>query len=78
MGSGSNNLMPIVSKIFCSSSQTTLIVRKRPQLVNGGGFAVLNSHQNVVFSVDGGGIIGVNGELILACLVKGGSEEVRN
>ncbi|KAJ1439934.1 Tubby-like, C-terminal [Sesbania bispinosa] len=32
--------MPIVSKLYCSSSQTVLGVRRRPHVVNGGGFVV--------------------------------------
>ncbi|KAG1342621.1 Protein LURP-one-related 6 [Cocos nucifera] len=41
------------------------MVRQRPRIVNGGGLAVMNSNQNVVFSVDGCGILGVKGELVL-------------
>ncbi|XP_008782601.1 protein LURP-one-related 6-like [Phoenix dactylifera] len=59
------NITPVVSKIYCFSSQTTLMVRRRPQIVNGGGLVVMNSNQKVVFSVDGCGILGVKGELIL-------------
>ncbi|KAJ6848355.1 protein LURP-one-related 6-like [Iris pallida] len=62
---GSSNLVPVVSKIFCASSQTALTVRKRPQVVNGGGFVVLNGRNSVVFSVVGCGVLGANGELIL-------------
>ncbi|KAJ1687291.1 hypothetical protein LUZ63_018681 [Rhynchospora breviuscula] len=62
---GSTNLMPIVSKIFCSTLQVVLFVRKRPHLINGGGFVVMDGNQRVVFRVEGCGILGVNGELIV-------------
>ncbi|KAH7656510.1 LURP-one-related protein [Dioscorea alata] len=62
---GNTNLKPIVSKTFCSSSDIMLMVRKRPQVINGGGFVVMNLGQKVVFSVDGCGIIGSRGELIV-------------
>ncbi|XP_010911020.2 protein LURP-one-related 6 [Elaeis guineensis] len=62
---GVTNIAPVVSKIYCSSSQTTLMVRRRPRMVNGGGFVVMNANQNVVFKVDGCGILGIKGELIL-------------
>lgn len=62
---GSSNLVPVVSKIFCTSSQAALMVRKRPQVVNGGGFVVMDCRNNVVFSVVGCGVLGANGELIL-------------
>lgn len=65
MGGVVTNITPVVSKIYCSSSQTTLMVRMRPRMVNGGGFVVMNSGQNVVFKVDGCGILGIEGELIL-------------
>ncbi|XP_050219037.1 protein LURP-one-related 6 [Mercurialis annua] len=56
---------PIVSKLYCASSQAVLIVRKRPQAVNGGGFVVTDCSQKVVFRVDGCGVLGKQGELIL-------------
>ena len=31
------SMMAIISKLYCSSSQTVLGVRKRPHVVNGGG-----------------------------------------
>ncbi|KAM0953043.1 putative tubby-like protein [Dioscorea sansibarensis] len=62
---GTTTLKPIVSKTFCSSSDIMLMVRKRPQVVNGGGFVVMNLGQKVVFSVDGCGILGSKGELIV-------------
>lgn len=60
-----NYLMPIISKMYCSSSQVVLVVRRRPQVVGGGGFVVMNCSQRVVFQVDGCGILGKKGELIL-------------
>ncbi|KAK7291795.1 hypothetical protein RIF29_07221 [Crotalaria pallida] len=58
--------MPIISKLFCSSSQTALVVRRRPHVVNGGGFVVTDcSSQRVVFRVDGCGVLGTKGELML-------------
>ncbi|KAK6941284.1 LURP-one-related [Dillenia turbinata] len=57
--------MPIVSKIFCSSMPVLLIVRRRPPVVNGGGFVVTDCSQKVLFKVDGCGIVGAKGELIL-------------
>lgn len=62
---GVTRIAPVVSKIYCFSSQTTLLVRQRPRIVNGGGLVVMNPDQNVVFSVDGCGILGIKGELVL-------------
>uniref|UniRef100_A0A5B6ZZ58 Putative LURP-one-related 6 n=1 Tax=Davidia involucrata TaxID=16924 RepID=A0A5B6ZZ58_DAVIN len=59
------NIMPIVSKTFCSSSDVVLVVRRRPHVVYGGGFVVTDCSQKVVFRVDGCGILGKKGELIL-------------
>ncbi|KAL6648698.1 hypothetical protein ACP70R_012922 [Stipagrostis hirtigluma subsp. patula] len=59
------NLTPVVSKFFCSSSHAVLMVRRRPPTVSGGGFVVTDRDQRVVFSVDGCGIIGVSGQLIV-------------
>ncbi|CAJ1940531.1 unnamed protein product [Sphenostylis stenocarpa] len=60
------NTMPIIGKLHCSSSQTVHVVRKRPHVVNGGGFVVMDSSaQRVVFRVDGCGVRGKKGELIL-------------
>ena len=56
---------PVVSKIFCSSSHAVLMVRRRPPTVNGGGFVVTDQDQRAVFSVDGCGIIGASGQLIV-------------
>ncbi|KAJ1437122.1 Tubby-like, C-terminal [Sesbania bispinosa] len=67
-----NNMMPIVSKLYCSASQTVLGVRRRPHVVNGGGFVVTDcSTQKVVFRVHGCGVHGKKGELIL----RDGDEE---
>jgi len=42
------------------------VVRKRPRVVNGGGFVVMDSSaQRAVFSVEGCGVRGKKGELIL-------------
>ncbi|KAK9131429.1 hypothetical protein Sjap_011916 [Stephania japonica] len=60
------NVVAIVGKNYCSRSQANLIVRRRPHVVNGGGFVVTNcTDQKVVFRVDGCGILGTKGELIL-------------
>ncbi|KAK7265451.1 hypothetical protein RJT34_33071 [Clitoria ternatea] len=60
------NMLPIISKLHCSSSQTLLVVRKRPHVLNGGGFVVIDCNtQRVVFRVDGCGVRGIKGELIL-------------
>ncbi|KAI3447222.1 hypothetical protein Pfo_003887 [Paulownia fortunei] len=58
-------IMPIVSKVYCSPSEVVLAVRRRPNVVNGGGFAVADCSQRVVFRVDGCGILGKKQELIL-------------
>lgn len=63
-------MMPIVSKIYCSPSETVLVVRRRPNVVNGGGFVVADRSQRVVFKVDGCGVIGRKEELV----VKDGDE----
>ncbi|RRT53808.1 hypothetical protein B296_00011247 [Ensete ventricosum] len=60
------NMMPVISKIYCSSSPTTLTVRKRPHVINGGGFVVMNAGgHGVAFVVEGCGILGVKGEVAL-------------
>lgn len=64
-------MVPVVSMAFCSLSQTVLIVRRRPHVVSGGGLVVTNYTQRVLFSVDGCGILGNEGEL----LVKDGNGE---
>ncbi|KAE8658001.1 Protein LURP-one-related 16 [Hibiscus syriacus] len=59
------NTMPVISKLYCSSSQVIFMVRRRPHVVNGGGFVVTNCIQLVVFQVDGCGVLGTKGELVL-------------
>ena len=59
------NTMPVISKLYCSSSQVVLVVRRRPHVVHGGGFVVTNCSQKVVFRVDGCGVLGTKGELVL-------------
>uniref|UniRef100_A0ACD5WX04 Uncharacterized protein n=1 Tax=Avena sativa TaxID=4498 RepID=A0ACD5WX04_AVESA len=59
------NLNPVVSKFFCSSLHAVLLVRRRPPAVTGGGFVVTDREQRVVFSVDGCGIIGASGQLVV-------------
>ncbi|KAK1354951.1 LURP1-related protein domain containing protein [Heracleum sosnowskyi] len=57
--------MPIIGKNFCSSSQVVLKVRKRPHVVNGGGFVVTDCTHRVIFRVDGCGVLGRKDELLL-------------
>lgn len=59
------NMMPIVSKVYCSPFDVVLAVRRRPNVANGGGFAVSDCNQRVVFRVDGCGVLGRKEELIL-------------
>ncbi|XP_022754790.1 protein LURP-one-related 6-like [Durio zibethinus] len=59
------SIMPVISKLYCSSSQVVLVVRRRPHVVNGGGFVVTDCSQKVVFRVDGCGVLGTKGELVL-------------
>ncbi|KAF3439697.1 hypothetical protein FNV43_RR17975 [Rhamnella rubrinervis] len=65
MAGKSDVVVPIVSKLYCSSSQVVLVVRRRPHVVSGGGFVVTDCSQKVAFRVDGCGILGSKGELIL-------------
>ncbi|XVE70720.1 hypothetical protein DITRI_Ditri10aG0093300 [Diplodiscus trichospermus] len=65
MAAEANTIMQVISKIYCSSSQVVLVVRRRPHVVNGGGFVVTNCSQKVVFRVDGCGVLGTKGELVL-------------
>lgn len=65
MGGKATNAMPIISKIFCSSSQVVLVVRMRPRVINGGGFVVTDCAQKVVFKVEGCAGLGAKGELIV-------------
>lgn len=62
---GKVDFAPILGKLFCSTSEAVLVVRKRPHMVGGGGFVVTDSDQKVVFKVDGCGIVGTKGELVL-------------
>ncbi|KAJ7955997.1 LURP-one-like protein [Quillaja saponaria] len=63
---GNTNMIPIISKVYCSSAQIVLVVRRRPHVISGGGFVVTeSSSQKVVFRVDGCGIRGAKGDLIL-------------
>lgn len=57
--------IPIVSKVYCAPSEVVLAVRRRPNVVAGGGLAVADSSQRVVFRVEGCGILGKKDELIL-------------
>ncbi|KAL6226803.1 PREDICTED: protein LURP-one-related 6 [Fragaria vesca subsp. vesca] len=59
------NIMPVISKMYCSSAQGVFVVRRRPHMVNGGGFVVTDCSQKVAFRVDGCGILGKKDELIL-------------
>ncbi|KAM4087584.1 hypothetical protein ACB094_07G005500 [Castanea mollissima] len=61
----SANMIPIINKTYCSSSQVILVVRRRPHVTNGGGFVVTDCNQKVIFRVDGCGILGTKDELIL-------------
>ncbi|CAN1136335.1 Protein LURP-one-related 6 [Linum perenne] len=55
----------IISKLYCSATQVVLTVRKRPHVICGGGFVVTNCSQKVVFRVEGCGVLGSIGELIV-------------
>lgn len=63
--SGKASNLTIISKMYCSSSQVVLVVRRRPHVINGGGFVVTDCSQKVVFKVDGCGVLGIKGELIV-------------
>ncbi|XP_021275429.1 protein LURP-one-related 6 [Herrania umbratica] len=65
MAAAKASTMPLISKLYCSSSQVVLVVRRRPHVVNGGGFVVTDCSQKVVFRVDGCGVLGIKGELVL-------------
>ncbi|CAI9100740.1 OLC1v1037904C2 [Oldenlandia corymbosa var. corymbosa] len=65
MAAKQNSMIPIVSKNFCSASEVVLGVRMRPNVVNGGGFVVIDVTQKVVFRVDGCGVIGKKEQLLL-------------
>ncbi|KAK7388271.1 hypothetical protein VNO78_23084 [Psophocarpus tetragonolobus] len=56
----------IIGKVYCSTAQKVLVVRRRPNVVNGGGFVVMDcSAQKVLFRVDGSFVPGKKGDLIL-------------
>ncbi|CAL1413902.1 unnamed protein product [Linum trigynum] len=56
----------IISKQYCSPEQVVLTVRQRPQTVTGGGFVVTEDPtQKVVFRVEGCGVLGSQGELMV-------------
>ncbi|XP_042507007.1 protein LURP-one-related 6-like [Macadamia integrifolia] len=55
----------IISKLYCSASQVILTVRRRPRVVNGGGFVVTDCSQKIIFKVDDCGTLGTKGEVIL-------------
>ncbi|KVH94008.1 protein LURP-one-related 6 [Cynara cardunculus var. scolymus] len=63
--------MPVVSKMFCSSTDVVLGVRSRPHVVGGGGFVVtdLHTHQPV-FQVDGCGVLGKKDQMTLTDAYK--------
>lgn len=61
----STTVLPIVSKVYCAPSEVVLAVRRRPNVAGGGGFAVADSSQRVVFRVEGCGVLGKKEELIL-------------
>lgn len=66
MGARSSQTVdPVLSRRYSSESETVLVVRRRPPMVNGGGFVVSNSKQVVVFRVDGCGVLGTKGKLLL-------------
>ncbi|GAA0139380.1 hypothetical protein LIER_00937 [Lithospermum erythrorhizon] len=67
MTAKSSMIVPVIGKLFCSPSEIILVVRNRPQVVNGGGFVVTNPKKNhkIVFMVDGCGVLGKKEEVIL-------------
>lgn len=61
-----SDLKPIANKTYCSNGLTNLMVRKRPYVVHGGGFVVMNCYNpKPIFIVDGCGVVGIKGELVL-------------
>ncbi|XP_071908953.1 protein LURP-one-related 6-like [Coffea arabica] len=65
MTGNSISKVPVVSKQYCSGSEIVLYVRRRPHVVNGGGFVVVDGNQKIVFRVDGCGILGRKEELVV-------------
>uniref|UniRef100_A0A7N0VCV5 Uncharacterized protein n=1 Tax=Kalanchoe fedtschenkoi TaxID=63787 RepID=A0A7N0VCV5_KALFE len=57
--------MAVVSKMYCSSKESLLVVRRRPHVVMGGGFVVTDCSHWTLFRVDGCGVIGKMGEVVL-------------
>ncbi|KFK39883.1 hypothetical protein AALP_AA3G301100 [Arabis alpina] len=55
----------VVSKLYCSSVEEEMVVRRRPHVVNGGGFVVTDRKENIVFKIDGCGVLGTKGDLVL-------------
>jgi len=55
----------VVSKLYCSSMEEVMVVRRRPHVVNGGGFVVTDYKEKIVFKIDGCGVLGTKGELVL-------------
>ncbi|XP_010520534.1 PREDICTED: protein LURP-one-related 16 [Tarenaya hassleriana] len=56
---------PVVSTRYTSLSEETVVVRRRPHVVNGGGFVVTDCKQDVIFRVYGCGVLGAKGKLLL-------------
>lgn len=42
-----------------------MVVRRRPHVVNGGGFVVTDRKEKIVFKIDGCGVLGTRGDLVL-------------
>lgn len=42
-----------------------MVVRRRPHVVNGGGFVVTDCREKIIFKIDGCGVLGTRGELVL-------------
>lgn len=57
--------MAVLSKKYCSSSNSLLVVRRRPHVVMGGGFVVMDCSQRTLFRVNGCGVLGKMGEVVL-------------
>lgn len=62
---GKVSMVPIVSKVYCSSKQVVLVVRRRPHVVYGGGFVVSECGHKVAFRAEGCGLLGKKGEIVL-------------
>lgn len=55
----------VVSKLHFSSTEEVMVVRRRPHVVNGGGFVVTDCREKTIFKIDGCGVLGTRGELVL-------------